>query len=372
MKKNWALFWVSGAITLLLVVGIGELILRVRYGAGSLPKEIAGGYPPHLVMPNGTMRYTLTPGFIGNQIVQGSSDVELKINRQGLRDHEREFPHAAEFIISVGDSFTFGHGVPFEETWLTLLENKIRAQAPQYDVVKAGVPGFGWRQYYWQYKRLAQDLNHHPLVIVGFTVDAGDRTKVGYEVKGGILVKRFYPNLAVLDGLVYEKASRSEWINRMDAFLRTHSYFFRWFNQRLVSVYHRSKKAILQWVERRGEKPRSRSPEMEKETRPIPPLSEQEHIREALSVFDSIEELAKTKQAKMLVLFISLPRIWDHEIEYCQKVLSEKGIPNLDLSKYETPEWHFAQDAHWNAFGSQQVAERVYEFIQEEGLLKTS
>ena len=373
MKKEVLLFLSTLGIVALLVVGIGELALRIRYGTSSLPKELGGGYPAHLVMPDSKMGYTLTPGFRSKQLVPGHADVEIKINRQGLRDYERELSPSAEPIIVVGDSFTFGHGVALEEIWPTLLENKLREKSLPYDVIKGGVLGFGWRQYYQQYQRLVQDFPRHSLVIVGFTVDAGERVAKGFEVKGGILVKRFYPNLVSLDGLVYEKASRHEWVNRVDAFLRSHSYFFRWLNQRLVFIFHRAKRALR---ERLGSTPHpALSPAREKiNSTPLPPLSQQEHIREAIAVLDSIWELAKTKRAKMLVLLIRYSGDWPDEVAFYKKALSERGIPTLDLSQYEAASslsWRIPQDGHWNAFGDREVAEVVYRFIQRKKLLES-
>jgi len=350
---------------------MGELVLRIRYGGTALPAEFGGGYPAHLVMPDEKMGHTLQPGFRGRQIVPGHGDVEIKINSQGLRDYEREIPPSAEPIIIVGDSFTFSHGVAFENTWPVLLENKIREKAPQSYVIKGGVFGFGWRQYYQQYQRLAPNFLRHSLVIVGFTVDAGERVAKGFEVKGGILVKRFYPNLVFLDGLVYEKASRNEWINRVDAFLRSRSYFFRWLNQRLVFVFHRTKRALREWLT--GSSKPAVSPEREKTgSVPLPPLSQQKHIQEAMWVLDSIWELAKTKQAKMLVLFIRHPGTWPEEVEFYQKELSERGIPTLDLSPYQenSPASWLLKDGHWNEYGNQAVAEIVYQFILENRLLE--
>lgn len=370
MRKGLTLLFASLGVTCLLVFTTGELALRIRYGSGPLPRELGGGYPAHFVTPDKQMGYTLTPGFRGRQLVAGHPDVEIKINRQGLRDYERPFLLSKEPIVVLGDSFAFGHGIAFEEIWPTLLEKKIRGKAPQYDVIKGGVPGFGWSQYFQQYQRLVRDLRHHPLVIVGFTVDAGERVAKGFEVKGGVLVKRFYPDLVFLDDLVYEKASRHEWINRADAFLRSRSYFFRWFNQRLVFVFHRAKRTLREWLA--GPPNSATSPERgEKDSAPLPPLSQQKHIQEAIAALDSIWKLAKTKQAKMFVFFIRDPGAWPEEVNFYQKALSERGIPHLDLSPYKeiSPLSWLLEDGHWNEYGNQAVAEIVYQFIREKKLL---
>lgn len=360
LKKEWRLFLTSLVVTFLLVLGVGEILLRNRYGSNALPQALGGGLPPHLVTPDQTLGYTLSPGFVGKTILPGYAEVEDRINREGLRDYDRKFPPEAALILTVGDSMTYGHGVAFEEIWPTILENKIRERSSQYYVVKAGVPGFGWPQIYKQYQKLAEPLTQHPLVIIGFTVDAGERLRLPYEAKGGIIVKSDYPNLVVLDGLVYEKQSRHETVNRIDAFLRTHSYFFRWFNHRIFFAYHRLKKT-LSWTPRQEKQ--------ETATSPLPP-QERRHVQEAVSIFNSIHKIAKHKGAKMLVLFIARPNEYTDEIAVYQRALSEKGIYFLDLSKFEdTPRWRFQTAGHWNTYGHRQVAEKVYEFIVKNGLL---
>lgn len=359
MKKEWLLFFTSFAVIFLLMAGFGEIALRIRFGSRWLPKELNGGLPPHLVIPDERLRYTLKPGFVGREEVPGHPDVEIRVNPLGLRDYERPFSPSDEIILAIGDSMTFGDGVPFDQIWPTLLENKIRADAPQYFLMKAGVPGFSWRQYLWQYERLVKHLERHPLVIVGFTVDAGERLGIGYEAKGGAIVKRFYPNLTVLDGLVFEKQSRFDFVNQVDAFLRVHSYFFRWFNQRFFFLAHRLKKALSGEMKKEGAKPV-----------PLPRTADRPHVEEALQILDSIWKIAQSKQAKMLVLFIGRPFDWPEEAAYYEEILSKKGIDCLNLMKFEdTPRWRFAPAGHWNAFGSREAAEKVYEFIRKRHLL---
>jgi hypothetical protein len=384
-KREWRLFFVALATAFLFAGGIGEIYLRIQYGSKAFPKSVQDTLPPHLVSPDETMGYTLTPGFVGKTVVPGYGDVEDRINHAGLRDYEREFPPSAELVFAIGDSMTYGYGVRFDQIWPTLLENKIRAVAPQYYVIKGGVPGFSWRQYYQQYQRLTKGVNRHPLVIVGFNVDAGNRLYQGFEPRGGVIVKRFYPNLVVLDGYVYEKQSRSDFVNQVDKFLRTHFYFFRWFNQSIFFIYHRSKKSISQAWGKNKKQDSSLSAEPHPSVSPSErkalleesavydtsiPIPERKHIKDGLAILDSIFEIAKKNQAKMLVLLIARPDQLQDEIAYYKKVLSEKGIYCLDLSQFEdTARWRFHREGHWNAYGSEQVAEKAYAFMRENRLL---
>ena len=360
-KKEWGLFFAS-LVFIFFVILIGdEIFLRVLYGSAAFPETLGGGLPPHLVTPDTVLGYTLTPGFVGKQIVPGHPTVEYRINQKGLRDDDRVFLPSDKLIIAIGYSFTFGHGVAYESIWPAVLENKIRAVTPSYHVMKAGVPGFSWPQYAIQYRRITEGLPRHSLVIVGFTVDAGERLRIGYEARGGILVKQFYPNLIVRDGLVYEKPTRFERVNQIDAFLRNHSYFFRWFNFKLSLVYHRIKKSLAPV--------KNKNPSPSPASNPLPP-SERKHVQEALSILEDIHERARGAGAQMLVLFISLPHQDEDEIAYYREELLKHGVSSLDLSVWEdTPSWRFSPNGHWNAFGHTQVAEKVFDWIQEHRLL---
>ena len=173
MQREWGLFFLSLAAACLFIIGGGEILLRVRYGAAALPKALGGGLPPHLAIPDAHIGYALNPGFSGKERVPGHPDVEYRVNLEGLRDYDRKIPKGTNLILAIGDSMTFGHGVRFESIWPTLLENKIREKSPDTYLIKAGVPGYSWKQIGLRYQELAEKFGPHDLVIFGFTVDAG-------------------------------------------------------------------------------------------------------------------------------------------------------------------------------------------------------
>ena len=71
--------------------------------------------------------------------------VEVKINRFGLREREEIAPDnkAADErrIVCIGDSFTFGWGVPVEQCWVRLLEEEIRKQDGNVRTINCGASG---------------------------------------------------------------------------------------------------------------------------------------------------------------------------------------------------------------------------------------
>ena len=67
-------------------------------------------------------------------------------------------------VAIVGDSFTFGLGVPFESSWGAQLENSMTNTV---EVLNFGVNGYGIDQAYLRYTRDAKPL-HPEMVILSF------------------------------------------------------------------------------------------------------------------------------------------------------------------------------------------------------------
>ena len=137
-----------------------------------------------LVMPNSVkirlmhqldekLGYRLVPNYaINYQTFDFTSSI--KINSEGLRD--REYPKTKDpktfRILVLGDSFTLGLGVNIEESYPKVLETMLNQSskgsgARTYEVINAGVDGYGTEQEYLYLQELLQ--RYEPdLVIVGF------------------------------------------------------------------------------------------------------------------------------------------------------------------------------------------------------------
>ncbi len=73
--------------------------------------------------------------------------VEISINSYGFRDHEFPIdkPEGVCRIVALGDSLTFGQGVPVEGTYSKKLEallNRERGSGRRFEVLNAGVQGY--------------------------------------------------------------------------------------------------------------------------------------------------------------------------------------------------------------------------------------
>jgi hypothetical protein len=93
-------------------------------------------------------------------------DVVVRTNSQGIRadkEYSYEKVPGKKRILTIGDSFTFGHGVGNDETYAAFLEGLI----PNTEVINLGVSAYGTDQQLLVLE--TKGLKYHPdLVILGF------------------------------------------------------------------------------------------------------------------------------------------------------------------------------------------------------------
>ena len=134
------------------------------------------GYPPGLYEPHEKMGYVLKPNFKGYFPNPPFQNIAIEINSKGLRDNEHEYEkqNVVTRILGLGDSITFGSGVPFEETYLRKLENKLNTEEFPVEIIKAGVNSYEFDHEYIYYKE--EGYKYKPdIVILGlFLNDIGE------------------------------------------------------------------------------------------------------------------------------------------------------------------------------------------------------
>lgn len=98
----------------------------------------------------------------------------VQLNSKGFRDYEHteEKPPGVFRILGIGDSYTFGMRVNFEDIYLTRLEHRLNEPYPtkRYEVINMGVPGYGTIEELRLLKK--KGLLYQPdLVIVGYVLN---------------------------------------------------------------------------------------------------------------------------------------------------------------------------------------------------------
>lgn len=106
--------------------------------------------------------------------------VTYSINSDGLNDlqnYEVEKPIHTYRIITLGDSFTFGHFVNTAENWTENLEKMLSNQSiekcniEKIEVLNLGMPGFDSEQIVRRYQRIGQKYN--PDLVIWFESGSG-------------------------------------------------------------------------------------------------------------------------------------------------------------------------------------------------------
>jgi hypothetical protein len=142
--------WLAAA----LLVAISTLS---GFGAAELVLRFVLGPPVHFVYPQES--YAFDPE-IGHRLVPGDRAFThaepVEINSAGLRgpEYAASPPSGSRRILALGDSQTFGNGLPRDATWPYLLEVTLERTHPgvRFEVINGGVSGTDT----WQHARLLE------------------------------------------------------------------------------------------------------------------------------------------------------------------------------------------------------------------------
>jgi len=142
------------------IIFIAEVFVRVLFNQQAYTVSL---YPKALF--DYSSPTNLSPEFKG-QFPKSEVSGNILINSKGLRDHERPYEKRNIVrILGLGDSFAFGHGVEFEESFLYILEENLQSIYGQHiEVIKAGTPGIGPQKYLSILK--SEGLKYSPDVVL--------------------------------------------------------------------------------------------------------------------------------------------------------------------------------------------------------------
>lgn len=189
MKKKLASWCFNGFInitilvaTILLVLVAAETYLRIFYVRNFHPApEITRAYladPELIYFPRPSRLEKNMWGWITNSI--------------GLRNEEVLSKSQGSFrIIALGDSFTHGHLMEFEESYPKALEHLLKSNGKaNVEVINAGVPGYGPDQEYKLFTERLVKLNPDLLLVVlGYSDITWDNIQKSlFTIKNGQLV----------------------------------------------------------------------------------------------------------------------------------------------------------------------------------------
>jgi lysophospholipase L1-like esterase len=268
---------------------------------------------------------------------------DYRHNSFGFRDveHQREKPKGVFRILGLGDSFTYGVGATFEESYLYRLEEMLNNRGgghPQIEIIKAGIPRF-WPEP----ERLL--LQHY-----------------GAQFLPNLVMVAFLPNdvIDTFEGMHAVRVTK-------DGFLRTREAeqlgeFGAWF----YIHSHAARIFLRHYVASRIEKshPASRPADVYK-----PDGYHEKDWRNIETEFDKMIALARQMSAN--IVFIHIPQMapWDETASYPANRLAawceRRDVPFIDVlpAMREAAKKHkiyYEKDGHCNSDGYHAIAEAIY------------
>jgi len=172
MQLDW---WKKGllfGVMSLLIFGTLELGARVIHSI-TVPEPVV---PPSIGQLDPHLGWTLVPGIEVHSKRIGY-DIAYKINSKGIRDEETPYekPEGVFRIVIVGDSRTFGYGVPIEKHFTYLLEGYF----DQLEVINLGVSGYGIDQELLFLRR--EGFKYQPDLVIAHVDHYGDHRHMHTE-----------------------------------------------------------------------------------------------------------------------------------------------------------------------------------------------
>ena len=146
-----------------------EIFLRLFAPQSLTGRPVRGD---HFSVPDPLLGSRYIPGAVW-RFRHPEYEVEYAINAAGFRDtttRTREKPLGVTRILLLGDSFTFGLGVNYEQTWPVIAERELKRQGMAIDLIKAGREGADTRSELILLRRLARTY-HIDAVILGFLIN---------------------------------------------------------------------------------------------------------------------------------------------------------------------------------------------------------
>ncbi len=163
------------ATSLLFSLVLAEFVARARFfGIDAFCYEQLAGF--HGLGASGLIQPATAPELLFELKPDLDTSFKLaafKTNSAGLRD--REYPVAKDAkvfrVAVVGDSYTMGAGVPIENAFHSLLEERLNANGPlHYEFINFGVGGYSLRQYAAVIRHKVLPL-HPDLILIGWCGD---------------------------------------------------------------------------------------------------------------------------------------------------------------------------------------------------------
>ena len=252
--------------------------------------------------------------------------VSIKTNSLGLRDFEYsiEKPENVKRIIFLGDSFTFGWGVPIDSLYSKQVEKMLNGKDGKVEVINMGVG------------------NYNSIMEVEL-----------FKLKG----LELDPDMVVLMYFINDTEPVPQIKSRVEYYLLRHSYFMAFLFDRLVKIKTHFDKDF-EW------------------SKYYRSLYSDENAENMAATKKAIEELIKIcSKNDIKLLIVNIPELrslkdyqFSEATEYIQSLAEEQKVPFLDLlpalvGHEEESLWVSPEDPHASELANGIIAAEIYNKI---------
>ena len=228
-------------ITIFLSIIFSLFFIEIILSLTTLKKKIYRGFPVNYYEKNSNYGYDIKRNTKKFNHLIGKGEYEYKIwgNKLGCFD-DKDFDIEGGYILSIGDSSSWGYTSNYTR-WNNLLEKKI-----DYPVLSCGVSGFSTKQELMKTKRIINELNKMPKIIIlqySFQNDLfEDSLFPFYTIKYGQLsITKEYKSYTT--GKI-QKINKSKLQRRIRIYLRSHSYLYNLLDNFFYTLKKKNKKTV--------------------------------------------------------------------------------------------------------------------------------
>ena len=296
--------------------------------------------------------------------VTRNNRVQLSHNSQGFRDIEHSpGGRNAPAIVFLGDSFTWGYEVEFDQMFV----NRLRGSFPQYEIFNLAHRGYGTDQSFLTFKKWSTNRTLGLVVLMFSENDNGDnnaivnyrKAKPRFEIRNNKLALTGVP---ILHRDSWPETNSSNEEDDKEPFreaLKTFFYSSHFFNNmRVRNKLYRNRKESEQAAEAAAQRPES----------------ERDYALTA-RILEELRKEVTRRGSRLVVVFIPSKREIDQLDDSkpyqsaIAAVCEELGITYFDLapalmqSSFRT---YYPQGMHWNARGHALAAVALETFLSQQ------
>jgi hypothetical protein len=335
-------------ITVLVSLTLGffaaEIFLRLLPSTPTLPKQtyVLDSHLPYKPKP-----FSVKSG----PAPDGGPIQEYRNNSLGFRDVEHRLEKGAQVfrILGLGDSFTYGSGASFEETYLYRLETMLNQRPgahPRVEIIKAGIS-----RYYPEPERILLEsygVQYSPdLVLVGFLPNDVIDT---YEGRDAIALD---PDGHMVSGEAAKLGAAGAWLYKVSYVLRL--FLSRYTNYQSSKRYH------------------PREDEVNRDNG-----YHEKDWKTVEAEFGKMATIAGRLHSGLVIVHIPQRGPWTQEHFYPGKRLSgwasKNGVGFVDtlpgmVHASKTGKLYYKTDGHCTPAGYAVVAQEIYGYLTRNGLV---